>query len=163
MELYRYMSTCEFNKYVSGEIMQHEDIHSIGFPKKYPFHFLAQETSFIDTNGNSHNFSPTECYSFLMGIVSSKLLVCIDFPEETYKKRENVQYNDPYGIDDETMTITEYTVDTYNINDNKIIKFAIVNEFCYSNGNSGFNFIWVSGEEMKFLSTSPFKYGKWTN
>jgi len=121
---YRYMGRKEFEMYCAG-------VPIIG-RRQYKAHtnsmgmcFLGSITPFLNSKGDSYEFTPQECYRFLKGVVDGELLVCYRTnkqPRESYG-----MYADPItcGLYDR-ITIKEYNFDSYSKDDFELVCYQWV-------------------------------------
>lgn len=110
MEIFRFMSKKEFNKYLKGEELINKKKHK-GYTNSEGFCFMDCE-----------DYEPEDAYMFLSGIVSTG--VCVVF--ETKKELTNSYgiYADPYGALFDSFTSDEYCIEKYSKKDFKLIKYC---------------------------------------
>ena len=125
MEIFRFMSKKEFNKYLKGEELINETEH-MGNTNSKGFCFMYCE-----------DYEPEYAYQFLSGIVSTG--VCAVF--ETKKELMGTYgvYATPYGSFFDSFTSDEYCTKEYNKKDFKLIKY------CYD-----FDKKWYQDKEWKW-------------
>ena len=120
---YRYMERKEFEMYCAG-------VPIIG-RRQYKAHtnsmgvcFLGSVTAFLNSKGESYEFSPQECYRFLRGVVDGELLVC--FRTNKQPKEAYGMYADPTTYGYEYITIKEYNFDSYSKDDLELVCYQWV-------------------------------------
>lgn len=120
MKVYRYMSNNEFNMLTAGCIISGaKSICNSCKTTSNGVCFIADNT---DVDGV--DFDALKCYDFLSGIVSNEVLVCMDIPEYKLNIGYGV-YAHPFGGFFDTVTIKEYYIDEYSINDATIIAYNV--------------------------------------
>lgn len=148
------MSQEEFDKFLTGTEMVHEDRHKWGVDE---FCFLPEIVKFYswkedydDESGRTgeyvdYSYTAEECYAFMTGIVSEDILACFEIPQEIVEVSHGETYADPTtGNPDAKILIDEYRVKTYSTKNCKLIKYATIDHG---------NFTWKSDVVIK-----PFRY-----
>ena len=125
MEIFRFMSKKEFNKYLKGEKLINETEHW-GNTNSKGFCFM-----------NCEDYEPEYAYQFLSGIVSTG--VCAVFETNEILTKSYGTYADPYGSFFDSFTSDEYCTKEYNKKDFKLIKY------CYD-----FDKKWCQDKEWKW-------------
>lgn len=146
MKYYRYMSEKELNKLLKGDIIEGR-IHkartsSVGVC------FLGEST-----NVHGADWNAIECYEFLSGIVSSDVLV--EFDTEIKLNESWGIYADPapYSGWFDTISITEYCIGSYSLENFKITRIARFSE-------DEWNFVWQQEVPVPAYIEIPKSY-KW--
>ena len=125
MILYRYMRTYELKRYLRGDTLESDTNHFENYrTNSNGFCFLGEETVFEACDGNTHTYSPSKCLEFLTGIVSEDILACFYIPDDMVSE-SNGTYADPFGQDDEEITIKEYNVNQYSKQTCQLLKLTI--------------------------------------
>lgn len=163
MRLYRYMSQDEFNKFLTGTEMVHEDRHKWGVEE---FCFLPETVKFYswkedydDESGRTgeyvdYSYTAEECYAFMTGVVSEDILACFEIPQEFVEASHGGIYADPTtGNPDAKILIDEYRVKTYSTKNCKLIKYATIDHG---------NFTWKSGvdDDSQWISRTLKQFPK---
>ncbi len=136
MRLYRYMSQDEFDKFLTGTEMVHEDRRKRGVDV---FCFLPEVVNFYswkedydDESGRTgeyvdYSYTAEECYAFMTGIVSEDILACFEIPQEFVEVSHGETYADPTtGNPDAKILIDECWVKTYSTKNCKLIRYATI-------------------------------------
>lgn len=120
MKVYRYMSNNEFNMLTAGcTISGANSICSLCNTTSNGVCFIADNT---DVDGV--DFDALECYDFLNGVVSDDVLVCMEISEDKLNIGYGV-YAHPFGGFYDTVTIKEYCIDEYSIDDVTILAYNV--------------------------------------
>lgn len=128
MKLYGYMSNEEFSKLTAGCELKHpKKNHSQNRTNSHGFCFLGEQTEFVDSDGDSHIFSPEECLQFLCGIVKTgSILVEFETEPENVEETYGI-YCDPYGstffFSSSNIEIKEYCTNSYNRDTFKLLRY----------------------------------------
>ena len=125
MEIFRFMSKKEFNKYLKGEKLINETEH-MGNTNSKGFCFMNRE-----------DYEPEYAYQFLSGIVSTG--VCAVFETNEILTKSYGTYADPYGSFFDSFVSDEYCIEGYSNDDFKLIKY------CYD-----FDKKWYQDKEWKW-------------
>lgn len=140
MKYYRFMSVEEYNK-----VINHWDMTSTTeFGANYRtdsvgFCFIREDLSVLSSQG--YEITIEKMYSFLMGIVSSSMLVEFEAADDTLFKQGYGVYADPFGRWEDTIVIDEYSTTFYNDEILKPVRATFVddaNEFKMISGSDWF-------------------------
>ena len=134
MILYRYMGITELMRFLRGNIIQSYNYDDI--------HFLSEKTKvYLNKNDSSdmEEFDPVTCLEFMEGIVTKDILCKFEAKEDLVRPKL-ARYANPYMASpymrDDRCNIIEYTCDTYNNKDFKLISLKIItNDISYHRYN----------------------------
>lgn len=129
MILYRFMGITELMRFLRGDTIQSHNYDDI--------HFLPEKVKvYLNKNDNSkmEEWEPISCLEFMEGIVTKDILCKFEAKEDLVRPKL-ARYASPYMLDD-GCNIIEYTCDTYNNKDFKLISLKIItNDISYHRYN----------------------------
>ena len=135
MKVFRFMSRKEFEKYLRGETLTNDTIHSqLHGSDAVGFCFLEfKGIEFI-----------RKAFLFLIGLVNTDVLAVFEAPEDYFKKGK-ATVSDPDGYEEfETMEIEELSCTSYSKDNLKLVDFTY--NFDY---NESINHIdWFFGDQF---------------
>lgn len=121
MKVMRFMSLAEFNKYLTGEVLQNYEDHkartdAIGF-------------CFLDAD----EYGANDAYHFLSGVVSSEICAIFEVPDHTPFKHGTGQFADPAAralsimeamFNTDTIDVKEYSITEYSDKQFKLVQYC---------------------------------------
>lgn len=133
MQVLRFMSLDEFEKYRAGEILTNEIAHQA--------HTNAIGFCFLDEN----DYSAPAAYEFMSGIVSAE--ICAVFECKDIFNHTNGRYADPYGSFFQSMGVEELCTTEYSNQQLKLVKFCDTFADKYEENSSRHVFDWKKPTE----------------
>lgn len=110
MQVIRFMSAVEFEKYRAGELLTNETKHQ-AYTSAVGFCFIDED-----------DYSAQDAYEFMSGIVSSE--VCAVFECKDIFNHTTGRYADPYGSFFQSMGVDELCTTEYSKKQLKLVKFC---------------------------------------
>lgn len=133
MQVLRFMSVAEFEKYRAGELLTNETPHS-AYTDAVGFCFLDEE-----------DYKAQYAYEFLSGIVSKE--ICAVFECKDIFNHGSGTYADPYGSFWQSMSVDELSTTEYNDKQLKLVKFCDDFDENYDGESFKHKFTWKKPNE----------------
>ena len=127
MKLYRYMSLKEFSKFSAGCEMINNNHFTKNRTSSNDFCFLTEKTVISD---EGEVLTPSECITFLQGIVTNDVLV-------EFETTTDFKFNETYGIYinpfstgwNDYISIKEISAEVYNKDILHPLRYGLVSDF----------------------------------